>query len=509
MFKKSKEPQNDAQKEPLPQKSETINSQTVKQLFADSADVNIDPLLVGADGHLRVTVIHVDGMVNTELTDNFILKPLVQEDIFKTAKTEKELIDLIMDGAVYHSRRTLHTNLSDCLNDLLSGSIMLVFDKAKKAITFEAKGFEKRGIVEPTNENVLKGSKESFIEVLRVNTALVRRRLPSHNLVMNQLVVGLRTHTAVSLVYLKDVANPQIVEDIKNSIQNIKSDGVTSAGQIESYLIGSRHSFFPQILYTERVDKFCGNIAEGRIGILIDGMPIAYILPVTINAFLQAPEDYALNYIASSLFRILRYACYFIALVLPAFYVSVTTFHQEMIPTDLAVAIITSRQGTPFPIFLEVILMLSAFEILLEAGLRLPKAIGQTVSIVGALVVGQAAISANLLSPGVVIVIAASGITGFVMPSQDMANALRICRFILVFISIIGGMFSIALGLILILYHLCTIEVFGVPYLSPYVANEGKELLDDSFVRKPWYKLKYRPSNISPQDPVRLGDDDE
>ncbi len=301
------------------------------------------------------------------------------------------------------------------------------------------------------------------------------------------------------------MANRRIVEEVENRLNKINIDGIISAGQIEAFLMDEKISIFPQMLYTERVDKFCGHLLEGRVGVLIDGMPIAYILPVDLFAFLQAPEDYALHFFQSSVFRLLRNLSAFLALILPAFYVAITTFHQEMIPTKLAMSIIESKKTVPFPTVIEVLLMLLAFEILLEAGLRLPKSIGQTVSIIGALVVGDAAITAKILSPGVVIVIATAGITGFVIPSQDLANTVRILRLLLVFCSLFGGLFGIGVGIIAILYHLCTLEFFGMPYLSPFVAGEGRRMFHDTVVRASWLKQKIRPRSVRPEDSVRQG----
>ena len=486
--------------------NQEIGTEILKQKLSGSQDIIFNNIIVNKNKNMNITVIFVDGMVDPKIVDDDVLKPLVQEDILEKTKNEKELIELIMLGTAYHCQRKLRNKLVDCIGDLLRGSVVLVFDHSKEAVTFELKGFEKRSITEPTNENVLKGSKESFIEVLRVNTSLIRRRIQTSDLKIHQLTIGKRTHTAISVVYIEKLANQKIVDEVKKRLEKINIDSIITAGQIESLIMDNKWSFFPQLLYTERVDKFCANILEGRVGILIDGLPVTYIVPVDISSFLQAPEDYSLNYVQSSFFRLMRFANVFASLTLPAFYVSITTFHQEMIPTNLAVSIIQNKEGVPFPTFIEVMLMLLAFEVLLEAGLRLPTTIGQSVSIIGALVVGDAAITAKLLSPGVVIVIAVAGITGFVVPSQDMANTIRICRLFLVLCSTMGGLFGVSIGLILIIYHLCTLEIFGVPYLSPFVSNDGKEMFNDTLIRIPWFKTKKRPRNISPVDSKRQGD---
>lgn len=245
-----------------------------------------------------------------------------------------------------------------------------------------------------------------------------------------------------------------------------------------------KFSIFPQIKYTERPDRLCASIMEGRVGVIIDGFPSAYIIPSVFNMFFQSPEDYSVNYFMGSFIRMMRYICAVIMLVLPAFYISITTFHQEMIPTELTISIIKSKEGVPINTFMEVILMLIAFEILMEAGARLPKTIGQTVSIVGGLVVGDAAINAKFVSPAVVVIVAISAISGFVSPSQDLSNSLRLCRLFLVIASSIAGLFGLTVGVILIIYYLASIETFGMPYLIPFSSNGGKDLLKDTIIRR-------------------------
>lgn len=482
-----------------------ITSERLKQALSDCPDIIFSDITINMTKKLLATVVHVDGMVNPQMMDDFILKPLIQEDVFSETRTQDAVVDLIIHGTVYHSQRKLRQVLDDCVDDVLGGSVALIFDETKQAVTFEIKGFEKRTLTEPTNENVIKGSKEAFVEVLRVNTALVRRRIQSRDLKIIELSLGSMSKTAVDIIYIQGVANMNTVNTVKQRLESSSYDGIVSAGQLESFLLDKSSSLFPQLLYTERSDKFCGNLLEGRIGIMIDGMPIAYIVPVDINSFLQAPEDYSLIHLTASMFRFLRHVSAFSALILPSVYVAITTFHHEMLPTELIVSIVTSKQGVPFPTFIEVLIMLFAFEVLLEAGLRLPRAIGQAVSIVGAVVVGQAAISAKLISPVVVIVIAAAGITGFVFPSQDLSNTVRICRILLVFCSIVCGLFGVVVGLIVILYHMSNLESFGTPYLSPFVAGEGKGMFDDTVVRRAWFNLKTRPKSAGPGDTKRQG----
>ena len=485
-----------------------VRADFFRQKFSENPDFIFNEITINSNPNLRLTIAFIDGMVSSQLIDDYILKPLIQESALGSASGGREIIDLMMLGTVYHCQRNLCQTIDDAMSELLSGSALVILDGCG-AVAFDVKGFDKRGISEPESESVLKGSKESFIEVLRVNTSLVRRRLQTDSLMINQLKIGRRSQTGISVVYLDGVAQPDTVTAVKDRLSAINIDGICTAGQLEAILLGRRGSVFPQTLYTERVDKFCANILEGRVGLIIDGLPMAYIMPVDLVAFFQAPEDYAHGHIVGSLLRILRFACALVALTLPALYVAMTSFHQEMLPTRLAVTIIGNAQAIPFTTYMEVLLLILAFEVLLEAGLRLPQPIGQSVSIVGGLVVGQAAIFAGILSPGVIMVVATAGIAGFVLPSQDLSAAIRLFRAVLVILAIIGGLFAMTLGLIFILYRMCLLEAFGTPYLSPFAGAEGRGMWRDTVVRASWNKSNKRPANIFTHNTNRQGESND
>jgi len=473
-----------------------VTTENIKSVLSDSDDIKYQVHYINGRRDLPVTLIFVDGMVDTKVVNDDILKPLVQEKALEEVKNIKGVIDLIEHGIIYHSSRKIQNSLGDTLADILSGSVALVFDKEKKAVTFDAKGFEKRTITEPTTESALKGAKDSFIEVLRVNTSLVRRKIRTPYLRIKETIVGKQTRTPIAVIYIENLTNRKIVDEVFKRLNEINIDGATTAGSIEENIIDNKRTIFPLILSTERTDKFCHNILEGRVGLLIDGLPTAYVIPATIEMFYQTPEDYAQNYIVSSFLRGLRHVNSMISLILPAFYISVTTFHQEMIPTVLAISIIRSKAEVPFPTSTSIFFMLLAFEVLVEAGLRLPRTIGQTISIVGALVVGQAAVQAKIISPVVVIIIAITGMAGLTMPNQDFLNALRICRLLFTICGTIAGLYGLSLGILLLIYHLSTLESFGVPYFSPFTANEGREIVNDTLIRVPLYFMKKRPSSL-------------
>lgn len=480
-----------------------LTGENIKTLLSDSDDIVFREIYVNGNENMTITLCYVDGLIDSKAASDDILKPLLQEVSLSKAKNSRDIVNLIEHGTLYYVSQITRHSIDNTINDILNGSVALIFSDEKLAVTFDIKGYEKRSIDEPTDENVIKGAKDAFIEVIKVNTSLVRRKIRTQNLRIKQICIGQETVTPIAICYIEGIANQNLIEEVVERLEKIDIDGVLATAAIEEYIIDEKFSTFPQILYTERPDKFCSNLLEGRVGILIDGLPTAFIVPAVINQFLQAPEDYSRNYFVASMINLIRYLSLAVTLLLPGFYISVSTFHQEMIPTELALSIIASEEGVPFPTAIEVIIMFVAFEVLLEAGLRMPKPIGQAVSIVGALVVGQAAVEAKIVSPAVVISVAATVISGFTMPNQDFANALRLWRFILTGLASIAGLYGLVMGLIGLLLHLATIETFSVSYLNPFAANEGKEIGKDTLIRMPISVMKKRPRNLRTTNKVR------
>ncbi|AKL96009.1 spore germination protein KA [Clostridium aceticum] len=491
-------------KQSYPTLSDTENTEstetelTVKNLhkiLGRNKDVIFRDIYINGNHTLPVTVVFVDGLVDLDQMSNYIFKPLILDPRLGLISNLKDTVQLIEDEIIYFPMKERRLKIEDVVQDILNGSTAIVFDEEKIAITYYTQGFEKRGIEEPTGENVIKGSKDAFVETLRTNTATIRRKIKSEKLVIEETIVGRQSMTDIAIVYISELTNKTIVDEVKKRLDRIDIDGIITTTYVEENIIDNHYSVFPQVLTTERPDKFCSNVLQGRVGLIIDGLPAVYIIPATFVQFLQAPEDYAQNYLISSIIRLLRYVLVLVTLVLPSFYISVTTFHHEMIPTELALSIVGSKEGVPFPTFVEVILMLIAFEILVEAGLRLPKTIGQAVSIVGALVVGQSAVEAKLVSPAVVVVIAITAIATFTMPNQDFSNALRLWRFILVIFSSIMGLFGLSMAMLLLLFHLSTLETYGIPYLSPFSGTDQKQVQDTLF-RLPVQFFTKRPINL-------------
>lgn len=471
-----------------------ISKVSIVEEFQNNEDFNVREINIG---NVFITLAYIDGLIDNKLTSDFILKPLITNKIFKTAKSDKEVLELIEKGKIYFTNQKITVNSAELISGILDGNTALIFEDEKKAVLFDNKGFSSRAITESSSESAIKGSKDSFVENLRINTTIIRRKIKSSALKFESFDIGRQSHTKVDLVYMSNIADPELVTKIKDKLSNIDVDEVISLSNIIEYLEENKYTLFPQVIHTERSDKFCANMIEGRAGIIIDGVPAGYIVPATFTQCLQAPEDYAQNYVVASIVRLMRFLLVSIAVLLPALYTAVTIFHQELIPTNLALSIDASKEGTPFYSFIEVILMLLAFEIILEAGLRLPKTIGYAVTIVGAVLVGQAASDARFVSPAVVIVVAMTAIAGFAIPNQDFSNAIRLWRMLFVFFAAFSGLFGVTAGAILLLHHLSKIQLFGIPYLAPLVSSNRIEW-EDSIFRFRMPENLFRPHSISP-----------
>jgi len=469
---------------------DNLTVEHIKQELSNSDDLTVKEITIV--GNKKISIVCIDGLVNSMLIDENIIKPLIKmvDDAKKNreSKLEKEnmpsIFKQIEQGLVPHLSIKESTKMSEIVTQVLCGSACLFISGiTDKAIIFDVKGYQKRAISEPTNENIIKGSKESFNETIRDNTGLLRRRIASKNLKIKEFEVGNVSKTRVAVIYMEGAADKDILDSVIKQIKKMDVDSIIAPAKFEENFLSGSKSIFPSMIYTERVDKFAANLIEGEIGILIDGISIGYTVPAVFNMFFQVPEDYSFNYVMASFVRFIRYIAAFFTIFIPGFYVAIATFHPEMIPTELALSIIKSKEGVPFTSILEVIFMLLAFEMLIEAGARLPKLIGQTISIVGGLIVGEAAVNAKFTSPAVVVVVAIAGITGFLVPNQDLSNAFRIIRILLVIVAGMMGVYGLSLGLILVVYYLAKKESFGVPYLVPFTSNALRNLTKDTMFR--------------------------
>jgi hypothetical protein len=478
--------------------SQIINSQIIKELFSKSGDVVVRPVKINQD-NVTMYLFCVDGLINSDLFDHVVLKSLNEDKFLQEYKTEREVMDYLLLGGAYHVFTIEEKDYQLLLKEVLSGMVAFIFDAEQKAIVYDIRMFEKRSISEPTEEGVIKGAKDSFIEVMRMNTAQIRRRLRSEYLVMEQFTVGKLSKTDMSLVYLSNIANMETVAKIRNIINSITIDNISTPAFIEEYLIENKKSIFPQIMYSQRPDRISANLSDGRIALVVDGIPFVYLLPCQLPMLMQSPEDYANHFIVGSSLRMIRYIAMVITLFLPAFYIAATTYQNQMLPVKLALSTQTAKLNVPFSSATEVLGLLISFEILIEAGLRLPKTVGTAMSILGGLVVGQSAVSANIVSPLVVVVVSLAGIAGFIMPNQDLSSGIRVCRFALALLAAVGGFFGLVIGLIILITHICSLDNYGVAYMSPFVDVDESNHKDTLF-RFPIKYFKKRPQKIVPEN---------
>lgn len=429
----------------------------------------------------------VDGLVSSGDSSGYVFRPITEH---LTGDTMEGLYQNALSGAIYNSVASPCENLDSVALKLVNGFWVVLFPGVG-ALAFEVKTPVIRMPGPPELERTIKGAADAFVETVRINTSLVRRHLRSPELRLYETQVGRRTLTNVSLVWLKGITDETLVTKMKDRLAQIDIDGLLSAASVEEYITGSRTTAFPLLQYTQRTDRFCQGIVNGQIGLLVDGLPLGYLAPVNIGTLMESPEDRAKDYIGATAIRILRYGALLISLLLPGFFLALTTFQQEMIPLPLFRAIIESRESVPYSTLAEVLGLLIAFELLQESGIHLPQAIGQSVSLVGGIVVGTAAVEAGLISPAALIAVSIAGICGFVQPNRDLAEAVRIWRFVLAFLGGIGGLFGVTVGAIALLVHLSGLTSLGRAYL--FVEST-------QFFRKKLKDQKYRPSAFGPQD---------
>ena len=473
-----------------------LSLESLKRVFSDCVDFAWREVDLAGDGEKRVAVCYLGGMVKLERASEYILRPLAQDDSLRRLPLA-EAFRRMAGGALYNLMVEERTTMDQAVADLVNGFLLLLCPGEKAALSFYMATEDKRSIGAPENEPAIKGSRDSFVENLRTNTSLVRRHLRAPELKIREQVVGRQSLTPVDMLWLEGIADPETVERVEERLADMDVGALLSAGELEEYLVRDSRTAFPLALHTERPDRFCSGLADGRVGILAEGLPLGYLVPGTAAQFLRAPEDKADNWILASALTVLRYLCMLVTLLLPAFYVEVVGFHQEMIPTRRALSIIAAKQDVPFLTAVEVLVLLVAFEILQEAGLRLPQAVGHTVSIIGGLVVGTAAVEAKIVSPAVLIVVAVAGITGYTMPSQEFGGALRIWRFLLTILASFAGLFGLVMGSAVLILRLARLESFGVSYLTPF-ASGSAGAMGRAVIRPPLASTKLRPADLRP-----------
>lgn len=486
------------------------NEKHIKSTLGDSSDVIIRHFVIPAFNNCKAFIFNIDGLVMTSEIDDTILKPLIANIQFPMQKNfiaSAGPIRAIQEAGLLGTSLKEESDWNKILDIVLSGDTALFIDACDTAIIISSRGWQARSVSEPVAETEVRASRDGFIESIRVNTALIRRRIKDYSLRFESMKLGARTKTDIELVYIDNLVNRGILDELRSRLKRIEVDGILESGYIEELIEDSPMSIFPTIEHTERPDKASAAILEGRIVVLVDNTPFCLIVPTVFWQYMQATGDYYEKYFIATFLRWLRLLAMFLSLTLSSFYVMLSAFHQEMYPTLLALRVAAGREGVPFPSILEVFIMEIMFEIMREAGLRMPKPVGQAVSIVGALVIGEAAVSAGLVGPFLVIVVAAAGICSFTIPAYSLSISFRVLRFPLIILTGIFGLFGFLGGILAVTLHLISLRSFGAPYLAP-LAPFRVDGNKDVVIRVPWWKMKKRPKLAQAQDSEREADSD-
>ncbi|KAF6616020.1 spore germination protein KA [Paenibacillus jamilae] len=483
------------------------NLQQIRQALGNSTDIVIREIRIGKDGDQTIAILYTDGLVDQNIVSDFIMESMLLDsslsrDVECRIQASSNVMQMLKDYALTIGSIRDITDFEALYNALLSGDAIILIEGETQAISASARGWKDRGVTEPASENVVRGPREGFSETLRTNTALIRRKIKDPNLWLETKQIGRVTQTDVAVMYIKGIVNPKLVEEVHERLNRIDVDGILESGYIEELIQDKTFTPFPTVYNSERPDVIAAELLEGKIAILVDGTPFVLVVPALFVSFLHAAEDYYQRADISSFIRVLRYTGVFISLLGPSLYVAITTFHQEMLPTSLLIGLAAQREAVPFPAFIEALMMELTFEILREAGVRMPKYIGAAVSIVGTLVIGQAAVEAGIISAAMVIVVSITAISSFVLPAYNMSIAFRMLRFPLMGLAASFGLFGIIVGGIALILHMCSLRSFGVPYMTPFAPLIPADTKDTIF-RFPHWMMMSRPRLVDQKNVKR------
>lgn len=470
----------------------------VKRYYVRCSDLIYRHITIGGSEKRQAAVFYFDGMTDSGVVHDNILQPLLLDAEFtwKDAESENDFqnyFSFLKERLLPAGEITIIDSLEQGCFSMMNGDVLLLLDGCQQAVVIDAKGFPQRQVGKAENEVVLRGPQEAFTEAMRVNTALIRRHIRTNQLKLEEKTLGRYTRTQVAIVYLEGIVNENIVAEVQRRLDQLKDvDSILDGSCIEQYIEDRPFSVFPQMQYTERPDKVAASLLEGRIALIVDGSPNVLLLPLLFVQLLQSPEDYYTRMMPGTFMRWIRYMGLLIAILFPSLYVAITSYHPEMLPINLLLSIAAAREGVPFPAFVEALIMELCFELLREASIRLPGAIGNTIGIVGALVIGDAAVSAHLVAPQMVIVVAITAIGSFSVPSMEASYPVRLLRFPLMLLAAGFGLYGVALGVLGILVHLVHLRSFGFPYLEPLAPFKTRELRD-VLMRAPRWQMMVEP----------------
>lgn len=474
------------------------NVEEIEMILGNASDLVKREFMLMEPQNVDCCLFYVEGLADEKSIDQTILSPLLnnnqQFDILDKLTTE-EKVDTVTKRLLLISSVTTTTKFQQLVDKLLSGSTILFIDECEKAFVLPTQGWETRGIEEPQTETVIRGPRDGFVESIRTNTALIRRRIRDPMFRLMSLQIGTRSKTDVAIAYIDGLVREGLVDEVLKRLNKIEVDAILESNYIEEFISDAPTSPFLTVQGTERPDKIAAGLYEGKVAIFIDNTPFALLVPTHFWSFLNASDDYYTHYWMAGFFRLIRYMAFILSLTLPSLFVLLVSFHQEMIPTPLAITIAAGREIVPIPVLVEAIIMELAFELMREAGLRMPKPIGQAVSIVGSLIIGQAAVEAGLVSPIMVIVVATTGIASFAIPNYFASVSVRLIRFPILLASGFLGLLGFATIFVVVLIHALSLRSFGEPYLAPIFPFNSSDQKDTLF-RSPMWAMEKRPKDV-------------
>ena len=484
------------------QASLSHNKKIISQLYGlpKNKDLVIREFAIGTDTETNCFAVFIDGLTDKAIQD-LLFQALMLFAEKPLPKDKNGLVYLVRDHLLPGNQVALKNLFSDVLTAVNMGDTAIFLEGSTKALLIETKGWEHRGVERPQSEQVVRGPQEAFTETLRTNTALLRKTIRNEQLTTEMLILGERTKTLVAIMYLRHLANPDLVAEVKRRLDSIKTDYIAESGILSELIEDHPYNLNPTILATERPDRVAAKIVEGRVAIIVDGSPFVLVVPTTLYEQLHTGEESYIRWQYGTYLRFLRALAFLVSFLSPGIYLSVVLFHHEMIPTELLLAIAGNREKVPFPSVVEVLLMGISFELIREAGIRLPGVIGGTIGIVGALILGQAAVQANIVSPFLVILVAITGLASFAIPDYSLSFAMRIYSFMYIILGVSLGFFGIAIGIFSQMVLTANLKSFGVPYLAPVGPRTVGGV--DVVYRLPQFFHEKRPDYINPQDITR------
>ncbi|MEL7649578.1 MAG: spore germination protein [Sedimentibacter sp.] len=478
------------------------NEAVLKELFKNADDIVFRKIEGGQNRKVKMLLTYVDGMTSKEAISEYAVQNLMMNMDLNSLENspETELQNAVAKTNISILEVQVLITLGECVDKMLSGETVLFIDTCSKAVMLSSRGWPMRGIQEPAAETLIRGARDGFVETMKVNITLIRRRIRDPKMKVKYTQVGTRSKTDIAILYIDDIVNRTVLETVEKRIKNIDIEAILESSYIEEMIEDDSYSLFPQIENTERPDAAASALLEGRVVIAVDNTPTVLIAPAIFVSFMQSSEDYYERWLPSCITRLIRYLALPIVMLLPALYVAVTQFHPNMLPTQLALYVAASRANVPFPPYFEALLMELVIELVREASMRITTPVGSTIGLVGGLVIGQSSVEAGLITPLAVIIVALTAIASFTIPSYNFSTTLRVIRFAFIILASVFGLFGISIGLSILIIHLCTLKSCGIPYMTPLSTFvENRRDLRDTVIRPKIKNMVRKPKYLHPE----------